>query len=192
MENQFANLVRGATVKIADTVHTPELRGVETTIRSKGLVTCKGDTGSTAAPCAGPWCVGKAVFVVDPNVEPAPEGKRVGWRHGAAQVCLTHILTADGQPVIPAPEAEPQPVVVPDIPRLTLPLDPQPEVESITAGPVPGIVTWVALAHAHARKDLDALAKMARSLKSENDYLMRRLVDAQDQMLARLSENADQ
>lgn len=171
---QLSDLVRGVTVKIANTARNEGLRGVTTTIRSKGLVTCKGTGGSTAAPCAGPWCVGKAVFVVDPNVEPAPEGERTGWRHGAAQVCLTHVQTADGTPVLEKTEAPAEAEQSP------------PAVVGIGAGSVPGIVTWPALAHAHARGDLQGLAMMARALKSENDYLMRRLIAVQDHAIVRL------
>lgn len=186
LRNLSHTLIRGARVKIGDSFADEKLRGVETTIRSKGLVTCNG-----RGRCAGDWCIGSAVFVVDPNVDQTSEdGKKAGWRHGAAKVCLTHLLTTEGERVLP-PEATVvnlDPVEVEDS-------EPQPKTPAptyITPEPLPGIVTWVALAEAHAKGDTNGLANMARALKAENENLVRRLVDAQDREIARLRESASQ
>lgn len=182
LRNLSHTLIRGARVKIGDSFADDALRGIETTIRSKGLVTCNG-----RGRCAGDWCIGSAVFVVDPNVDQTvEEGKKAGWRHGAAKVCLTHLLTTEGERVLP-PEA-----AVADIDPVGAP---EPESQAptyITPEPLPGVVTWSALAEAHAAKDTERLAQMARVLKAENDNLVRRVIEGQDREIARLRESASQ
>jgi hypothetical protein len=150
-------LVKGASVKIAQNHEREDFRGLVTQVGSNGLVAC-------SPGCDLPGCVERAVFVVDPSVEPK---EKAGWRHGKAKICLTQILdAATGEHLIPV--AEPAKSA---------------ETQQTEQDQQPG-VSWESLARAHARKDINKLAMLARALKTENESLFRRLVDAQAQLLA--------
>lgn len=159
-------LVKGASVKVADSDLVPEgVRGVVTTIRSKGLVPCNGK--GQCRP--GAHCIKHAVFVVNPAVEPEDGA---GWRHGAAKVCLTQLINPEtGEFYVPAADG-----AAPEV-RETTPEVRQLETDDET-------VSWESLARAFKDGSLERLARQARSLKCENDLLVRRLAEVQEQLIA--------
>jgi len=168
LESIDQRLVRGTTVSVMSSyVEKPELGGITTTLRSKKPVPCNGK-----GKCAGDHCVGKAVFVDDPTVEPI-EGS--GWRHGTAKICLTYILDENNAPILPTETLD------------TCGL----EVESREVNEDPyhsDEVLWQELAHAHTNQDTDLLAFLARKLKKENEQLTRKLLATQSRLIESLSQ----
>jgi hypothetical protein len=170
-------LARGKSVRIAASYTDEGLQNMETTVRSKGLVPCNG-----RGRCAGSNCVERAVFVVDPRVEP-DEG--AGWRHGAAKICLTWLIDpANGQPILesaanrePTGEVAPVPVRRSRQPKAAPAESVQVEV---------GAVSWDALARSYQHKEYGLLARQARALKCENDTLVRQLAEVQARLIRQL------
>ncbi len=178
LESIDQTLVRGASVTVSSTyTEKPELAGITTTLRSKKPVHC-----NKKGKCAGDHCIGKAVFVNDPTVEPI-EGS--GWRHGTAKICLTHIIDSDSIPIL-LPEStvvgEPVSDLVPETYGFYA------ESREVNEDPYhTGQVLWQDLAHAAADRDTDLLVFLARKLKKENEQMTRQLLDAQARIIGTLS-----
>lgn len=168
-------LTRGTPVVIADSFGQAKLRGAKKIVASKGPVKC-----NKGGRCAGEWCIGLAVFVADPNT--VNTDKKMGWRGNTAKVCLTHLKDNQGVLVLgpsPAPQNR-----LPDV-------EPTPGVVE-QVQPVNGngshfsVVTWDDLAKAHQDGDINRLALMARKLKTDNERLKGKVIEAQDKLIAQL------
>jgi len=165
-------LTRGTPVIVADSFGQAELRRSEMIVASKSTVKCnKGNR------CAGVWCAGLAVFVTEPGT--VNEDKEMGWRGGTTKICLTHLKDAEGVLILPPPiHAQ----ILPDIRDIEEANRTAPRGDSRSLE-----VTWVELAHAVSSGDLNAIAFMARTLKSENENLKSKVIAAQDKLIEHLT-----
>lgn len=160
-------LVRGTPVIIADSFARPALRSAEQVVASKGPVKC-----NKGGRCAGDWCVGLAVFTMDP--ETLHDDKDMAWRSGTTKVCLTHIKDEDGQLIL-APAA-----LTVAKSALERPRGPMPQ-------PSNQLVTWEALANVVANQDWAQLSFMARTLKRENEELKSKMIEIQSKVIESLT-----
>ena len=165
-------LTRGTPVIIADSFGQAKLRGATMIVASKATVKC-----NKGGRCAGDWCIGDAVFLTTPST--ASEDKQMGWRRNTVKVCLTHLKTDQGALLLPPPDIDvPSPILSRISDRGVT--EPTP----VTNGNGSRThVTWGDLADAHSSGNLDKLALLARKLKSENESLFRRVVEAQDRLI---------
>lgn len=176
VRNLAGRLVRGATVVIGPTFDQQELRGKEMVLRSKGMVPC-----NKKGRCAGDHCVGKAVFVTEPDYQ---EKEGAGWRDGTTKVCLTHLVDEHGEPLIPFNEDVLEPADGSSENRAALSSGSRPALPPVRTAPnnLPPQagegVTWQALAEAAKERDTERLIVIARALKTENEILARRLINA--------------
>ena len=169
-------LTRGTPVQIADSFGRAKLRGTKGIIASKGPVKC-----NKGGRCAGDWCIGLAVFVADPKT--MNEEKEMGWRGGTTKVCLTHLKDEQGALILAPPSFG-----APSFGRSRIKPEITPEQASTNGnGSQFSVVSWVELATAHQDGDINRLAFMARKLKTDNERLKGRIIDAQDRLLAQLS-----
>jgi hypothetical protein len=168
-------LTRGTPVIIADSFGQAELRGVKMIVASRSTVKCnKGNR------CAGPWCADLAVFVTDPKTK--NEDKEMGWRGGTTKICLTHLKDEEGVLVLPPPiRAQ----ILPDFNDIQAQI--QANRTASSGDNRPAEVTWVELAHAVSKGDLNAVAFMARTLKSDNESLKSKVIAAQDKLIEHLT-----
>jgi len=171
-------LTRGTPVMIADSFGKAKLRGTKAIIASKGPVKCNKN-----GRCAGDWCVGLSVFVASPKS--LNQDKEMGWRGGTTKVCLTHLKDNQGVLVLAPPVLQGQR----RIPEVT----PTVEAPAEIAKPANGngsrftVVTWEDLASANQDGDINRLALMARKLKTDNERLKGRVIEAQDKLIEQLS-----
>jgi hypothetical protein len=160
-------LKRGTSVVVADSFGQADLRGETMIVASKSVVKC-----NKGGRCAGNWCVGLAVFVTDPDE--VNTDKDMGWRSGTTKICLTHLKDEEGELLVPPP-------------ILKQGFDLTPLTEDTPGDRRTNEVTWVELAHAVADGDLERVAFMARTLKTENDSLKSKVIAAQDRLIEQLT-----
>ena len=94
-----ASLKREGKIKVGDSYPREDLVGKTLTIASKTVTVCNG-----AGRCASEaHCIGLSLFATDPQVPKAKpkKDKKIGWRHGTVKICLTHLMTTKGEPLIP-------------------------------------------------------------------------------------------
>lgn len=164
-----SRLPRGTRVVIADSFGKPEFRGMEVVVASKGPVKCNG-----GGRCAGDWCVGLAVFVADEHDANDPD-KKMGWRSNAKKVCVTHLRDVDDHLILPPPfSTEDNRSVFEALVRD----EPLPTNDSRG-----DVVTWDALARAHADGDITLLAMLARKLKADNEQLRTKVLEVQEKLI---------
>ena len=147
-------LIRGTKVVVAESFEKGALRGKTLVVASKQVVTCK-----KGGRCAGNWCVGLAVFAT--NASNFKKDKKLAWRTGAHKICLTHLTDEDGELFLP-----PSAISVAQ--------------EALVE---PQVVTWEDLACASADQDVHALVNIARRLKRENEQLVRKVIEVQNQLI---------
>lgn len=171
MQELDRRLVRGTRVIVADSVGHAHLRGVEQIIASKAFVKCnRGDR------CAGDWCIGRAVFVMDPATK--NDDRDMGWRNGTTKLCITHLKDMEGNLILPpsamevAQEALERQAVVTNT-----------RVRSGAGDPV----TWEELATTASERDWAHLVSLARRLKRENETLTQKVVDLQAKVIEQLT-----
>ena len=175
-------LTRGQKLIVADSYGKPKLRGKQLIVTSKSTVTCNG-----GGRCAGPWCVGSAIFVTD--VKSSKEDKEMGWRGGSVKICLTHLKDNDGVLLVPPPllnQLATPPVFVARAAVGSSRLD---EAVAETLGNSNGSahhdgeVTWDDLADAHKAGDLNRLALLARTLKVQTEELKSKVISTQTKLI---------
>lgn len=93
----------------------------------------------------------------------------MGWRGGTIKVCLTHLKDTEDRLLL-TPSALREAVVI-----TSRPANARIEHE--------GVVTWEDLACASADRDLDLVIFLARKLKSENETLKSKVIEAQDDLI---------
>ena len=153
-------------------------------VASKSTVKC-----NKSGRCAGDWCLGLAVFVTDPAVEFDEDDDAMGWRRGTNKICITHLKDMTGSLIVPPPVEVPSSLAQEFAgDRISRTMANEPVVEP-NNGVRSKIVTWQMLAEAHAKGDANLLAHLARQLKTENETLVRRVIDAQGHLLDRLLDH---
>jgi hypothetical protein len=169
-------LTRGTPVLIADSFGQAKLRGATMIVASKATVKC-----NKGGRCAGDWCIGAAVFLTTPST--AGEDKQMGWRRNTVKVCLTHLKTDQGALLLPPPDIGlPSPLLS----RISNRGASEPLAAPNGNGSTTH-VSWGDLADAHGSGNLDKLALLSRRLKSENEALYRKVVEAQDKLIESLT-----
>jgi hypothetical protein len=158
-------LIRGNSVVVADSFGKAANRGQTMIVASKTTVKCNGK-----GRCAGDWCIGLSVFLTKKSS--SKKDKEMGWRGGTVKVCLTHLKDEEGRLLLtpPALRAAVAPVTSTDRPANA-------RIEH------EGVVTWEDLACASADRDLDLVIFLARKLKSENEKLKSKVIEAQDNLI---------
>ena len=123
------------------------------------------------------------MFVADPST--MNEEKEKGWRGGTTKVCLTHLKDEHGVLVLAPPTLTArQPVR-----RLPGLITDSGKLEAVSFngnGTASAVVTWDDLVAAHQDGDINRLATIARQLKSDNERLKGKVIEAQDRLLATL------
>jgi len=186
-KNMARRLTRGTRVIIADTYAPAKMRGTEMVVASKSTVKCNKN-----GRCAGDWCSGLAVFLTNPSTKTSDEDSAMGWRRNTTKICLTHLKDEAGSLLMPAPISDDNKQafagnrISRDIADAPSPLPPS---RPGNGDSKPKVVTWEMLAQAHAAGDANRLALLARQLKSENDALTQRTLEAQGRLLDQLLES---
>jgi hypothetical protein len=171
-------LTRGTPVIVAESFGKAKLRGKKQIVTSKGPVKC-----NRGGRCAGNWCPGLAVFV-------APEkstkrDKKMGWRGGTVKVCLTHLKDADGDLLVPPPltlQGSGEHPAFPTDPKIL------PETPSRSGGSASSEVSWSDLAEADSARDYARLVLFARTLKTQNEALKSKVIEAQERLIEHLMD----
>jgi hypothetical protein len=166
-------LPRGTRVVVGNSYDRPELRSREVVVTSKGPVKCNGK-----GRCAGDWCVGLAVFVADEKDANDPD-KKMGWRSNARKVCVTHLRDDEDRLILPPPFAATEDRSV---------FEALAKGDSAPTSEVQiDVVTWDALARAHANGDINLLAMLARKLKADNEQLRTRVLEVQERLIEQIT-----
>jgi hypothetical protein len=175
-------LPRGTPVIVGDSFGTAALRSKSVVVTSKGPVKCNGK-----GRCAGDWCVGLAVFVA--SASSTKKDKKMGWRSKTKKVCLTHLKDEQGVLIVPPPLLRQRAAPVPAAPvsRIKGLLPEQEEKPANGNGHRFSVVTWDDLAKAHHDGDITRLALMARKLKTDNEKLKGRVIEAQEKLIEHLT-----
>lgn len=164
-------LSRGTRLQVGPTYNRGDIKpGNDVVICSKQPVRCNG-----AGRCAGPHCVGLAAFVGPPDDVVEHPTADQGWLRNTQKICLTHLLDATGQPLVPVGEQEPEPKVAEEISMSST---------NRLNGDLPKSVTWEELAQAAGKKDHETILLSARSLKTENDHLKSDLIATKNDLIA--------
>lgn len=185
VKKTVSGLQRHGFVVIGDSYSDESIHGERVEIISKGPVVC-----NKKGRCADEsQCIGAkgALFVRDPNYKPTGDEAPTGWRTGTLKICLTHLRNEHGAALLPdAPVV--QTVVEKKVPRKKKTSDNADVAITTETLPAPAhaMVTWEALAHAAQSRNPEQLALLARQLKSENEMLVRSLLEAQRKVILAL------
>jgi len=199
MSTALSEIARETRLVIADSYNDEEYRGRTLKVWSKGTVKCNG-----RGRCGGDHCIGLAVFLTDLSRK---DDGSAGWRSNTIKVCLTHLLTEDGDPLVPPgtprpaeedetaekPKAEkkgktkkakaPAPEAAPEAPPT----------DNGGSGGNGVVVSWEELAEAAQSRDTTRIAQLARLLKAENERLLVQLIQVQQKLIAILgATNGDE
>ncbi len=171
-------LQRGTPVVVADSLALPnaKIRGKELLVASTGPVKC-----NKGGRCEDPTrCIGLAVFLATPEVVKKEKRgrKRMGWRKGAAKLCITWLSDTDGNLILPKSLAETAKTTRRRKSRIA---------ETNGNGEEIREVSWSDLAEAYAADDIESLSLMARSLKAETESLKSKVIAAQDRLIESLA-----
>lgn len=175
-------LTRGTTVIVTDSLSFSQvkLRGKHLLVTSKGPVKC-----NKGGRCAGPWCVGLAIFVSTEKA--AKQDKKMGWRKNAAKICLTHIKDQDGVLIVPPPILKKKKKKKASVLARPSRINSLIETNGNGTGVSIGEVTWADLAAAHQEGDIDQLALLARALKVQTGSLKTTVIESQARLIESLT-----
>ena len=161
-------LIRGTRLKVGPSYSRGALKpGTEVVVASRATIRC-----NKGGRCAGPHCTGLAVFVALPDDAEKEGGKDHGWLRNTQKVCLTHLLDATGQPLIPLAEQEPS--TAPEETPMAL---------NRLNGTLPKSITWEHLAEVAQEGDKEKIIKVARALKAEVESLQREVIFCQREVI---------
>lgn len=173
-------LKRGIKLTVRDTFDNDELHGLMLYNKSKKPAVCKQQAGQCAEDRR---CVGLSVFVCkeDPTIDNGES--KAGWRAGAYKVCLSHLLTEDGDDLLKEKKVSIHEVKT------------DPISDSRPVGPAKmTTVTWEALAQvaqaaqAGAKKSgqdaVTQLVKLSRRLMTTNEQTKTKLIDSYEKLLS--------
>jgi len=170
-------LTRGQKVIVAESYGKANLRGKQMIVTSKSTVPCNG-----GGRCAGKWCVGAAIFATD--VKSSKEDKEMGWRGGSAKICLTHLKDSEGVLLVPPPllaQVTPAILARPSSRLNEVVVEPSNNGDGGTHHDTE--VTWDDLADAHRSGDLNRLALLARTLKTQTEELKSKVISTQTKLI---------
>ena len=109
----------------------------------------------------------------------------MGWRANTTKICLTHLKDAEGTLILPPPLlTQRREVAVPDVDRFK-----EVEVSEPTGNGSDIEVSWSDLAEAHRSGDVNALALLARRLKTRTEELKTRVIDLQERLLEQVTRD---